>query len=67
MMRYMSKKEEKDLKENFSYYRDEIKSILPEDEYGVQVQMSSTKGKTKWMNINKDFFKALESLKNWFV
>lgn len=61
------KKDNSKIQENFKYYRDQIKSILPEDEYGVRVQMQSSRGSTKWMNLNKDFFEALDSLRVYFI
>ena len=45
-----------------SYQEDQIKRILPADEFGVKIQLSSSKGKTKWMGFGKDVFKAMKSL-----
>lgn len=55
------------LNEDYMYYRNEIKSILPEDQYGTKVKFQTTNGETKWMNVNEDFFDALDSLREYFI
>lgn len=46
--------------ENQVYYRDEIQKVLPADKYGIQIQLTSSKGKTKWLTLNVDSVAVLE-------
>ena len=48
-----------------NYYADELNSILPADQYGIQFQFTSSKGKTKWITLNDESRIALQNfLKN---
>jgi hypothetical protein len=55
---------EKEDKKNYEYMMGMIKDLLPRDEYGIDIQLSSSKGKTKWTKLNKSVLKALETLIN---
>ena len=53
------------INEDKTYYADELNSILPADQYGIQFQFTSGKGKTKWMTLNDESRIALVNfLKN---
>ena len=41
------------------YYNDEIKSVLPVDQYGVSFKVRSTTGETKWLEFNHQSYQAL--------
>jgi carbonic anhydrase len=47
------------MSEPYNYYNEQVKYLLPIDEYGVQIKMTSTKGGTKWMPLNDESFKAV--------
>lgn len=47
-----------------NYYKTQLEKILPIDKYGVQVQFSSTAGKTNWMTINETALKAITTFFN---
>lgn len=36
------------------YVTDQLQQLVPVDEYGIQIQLTSTKGKTKWMTLTKE-------------
>lgn len=42
-----------------NYYEDELQNLLPVDQYGVQIVLKTTKGKTKNMDLNKQCFEAI--------
>ena len=42
------------LKEEDSYLKDQLQNLLPIDEYGVSLKMSSTSGNTKYLTINEN-------------
>lgn len=42
-----------------NYYDEQVKYLLPIDEFGVQIKMTSTKGETKWMPLNDKSFKTV--------
>lgn len=44
-----------------NYEENEIKKLMPVDEYGIKFQLSSADGKTKWLPLaNKFSFKLIE-------
>lgn len=45
-----------------SFEESEISTLLPVDEYGVKVQMSSTKGKTKFMTFGPELYRVLQKM-----
>jgi len=45
---------------SFNYYLDELKQIITDDEYGYTIQVTSSKGKTKFMSLNRESEKAFE-------
>jgi hypothetical protein len=47
------------MSEPYRYYDEEAKSLLPIDQYGVSIKMRSTKGETKWLQLNEESFKAV--------
>lgn len=47
--------------EKFNYYKEEMTRILPVDEYGVSIQIRTTKGYTKWLALNPESFRELQS------
>jgi hypothetical protein len=53
------KKEESRLNEDYKYYLSELRKLLPINEYGAQLQVTSSNGKTKWMNLNRQLVTAL--------
>jgi hypothetical protein len=54
------KEELKQLKEGeySSYYKSELNNVLPIDDYGCTIKIKSSKGESKWLNVNSDFVKA---------
>ena len=42
-----------------TYYQDQMKNLVPVDEFKVSIKMQSTNGETKWMELNADCFMAL--------
>ena len=46
--------------EKYNYYKDEMTRILPVDQYGVSIQIRTTKGHTKWLNLNPESFQTLQ-------
>ena len=60
MKRYEDKKLEEKLEEGKleeSYYSDELKNLLPIDEYGIKMVLHSSSGKTKFLSLNAESFK----------
>jgi len=45
-----------------SYYESEINKLLPLDEYGVHIKLTSTQGNTKSLLLNKVSFNVIKSL-----
>ncbi len=39
----------------------EIKSVLPVDKFGAQIQIKSSSGQTKWMTIDDELLKAISA------
>ena len=58
-----SSKKETPFKEDESltegYIESELKAVMPVDKYGAKMQISSSSGKTKHININEELIKAL--------
>ncbi len=63
--KYDVSEERKDLKEN--YYAKELSKLLPIDEYGVRIQLSSSNGQTKWIALNRESIKELNDFLNNIV
>jgi hypothetical protein len=38
-----------------SYVEDQLNKVSPSDKYGVQIKLTSNKGETKWIPINKEY------------
>ena len=36
------------------YVNEQLQQLVPVDQYGIQVQLTSTTGKTKWMTLTKE-------------
>lgn len=45
-----------------SYEADEIAKLSPVDDYGVDIQLKSSNGVTKWIKLNKNSFDAISEL-----
>jgi hypothetical protein len=52
--------EEEMIVENYDYYAGELKRLLPVNQYGIQIQLSSDTNKTKYLDLNRECIKALE-------
>lgn len=48
--------------ETYNYYKEEMKRILPADEYGISIQIRTTKGYTKWLALNAESFKIFQEI-----
>lgn len=50
------------MSEPYRYYDEQVKRLLPIDEYGVRIKLESgldRGGETKWMELNEESFKAV--------
>lgn len=42
-----------------TYYHDQMKRLVPVDEFKVSIKMRSSSGETHWMELNAESFLAL--------
>jgi hypothetical protein len=45
-----------------TYYEDEMRRILPVDEYGISIQIKTSSGSTKWLTLNAESFQAFNAI-----
>jgi hypothetical protein len=51
---------ENTMPDNYNYYKEEMTRIIPVDQYGVSIQIRTTVGYTKWLQLNPESFKSLQ-------
>jgi hypothetical protein len=42
-----------------TYYQDQMKRLVPVDDFKASIKVRSSSGETNWMELNADCFKAL--------
>lgn len=48
--------------EKYNYYREEMKRVLPIDQYGISIQIRTTTGNTKWLALNAESLRVFNEV-----